>query len=165
MKRSKLGFCLLLLIGWFSLRQEAYCQHEGANKQLVSRYFDVIINQQKPELLGEVFSQDYVYKSLEDGSEIKGIKQLYDFLPYFFKAFPDIHYTIDQIIAEGDKVVVQATARGTQKGDFWGYPASNNKISVTEVFFYTVKGGKITENRRLLDLLHLGQQLKVKKPD
>ena len=165
MKRSKLGFGLLLLIGWFSLRQEAYCQNVEANKQLVSRYFDVIINQQKPELLGEVFSEDFFYKSLEDGSEIKGIKQLYDFLPYFFKAFPDIHYTIDQIIAEGDKVVVQATARGTHKAEFFGYPVSNNKIHVTEVFFYTVKAGKITESKRLLDLLHLWEQLKIKKAD
>lgn len=165
MKRSKLGFALLLLIALFSLEQETYGQNENANKQLVSRYFDVIINQQKPELLGEVFSNDYLFKSLENGSETKGIKQLYDFLPYFFKAVPDVHYTIDQIVAEGDKVVVQATVRGTQKGEFWGYPASNNKISVSEVFFFTVKGGKITENKRLLDLLHLGEQLKVKKAD
>ncbi len=158
----KITVLLVFMLQLF-LNQTVFCQHEVANKKLVQRYFAEVVNQQKIDLLKDIFSENYFFKSLEDGSENRGIKQLYDFLPYFFKAFPDINYTVDQIVAEGDKVVVQTTARGTQKGDFAEYPASNNKINVTEIFFFTIKDGKISESRRLLDLLHFGKQLKGEK--
>jgi steroid delta-isomerase-like uncharacterized protein len=161
--KNKLSGFILLTFTLVGVYDKAYSQNEKDNKLLVSKYFEVVINQQKPELLKNIFSEDYVNISIENGKKTRGIKQLYDFLPYLFKAFPDINYTIDQIVAEGDKVVVQATVRGTQKGEFWGYPISNNKINVTEVFFYTVKGGKIVENKRLLDLFQLGKQLKGDK--
>lgn len=133
-------------------------EEEVANKAMVRRYFEEIVNQQKPELVREVVAEDYFFHSLEDGSE-GGIRELEEFLPYFFKAFPDIHYTIDQMVAEGDQVVVQVTAQWTQKGEFWGYPPSNNKLNISEVFFYTLKDGKIIGNRRLADLYHLDKQL------
>jgi len=140
-----------------------FAQTPESNKVVVRRYFEEIINKQKPELLTEVFSQDYFFHSLEDGYENRGIKQLQDFLPYFFKAFPDLHYTIHQIVAEADKVVVHVTASGTQKGEFWGYPAANNKIKISEVFFFTLNDNKIIENRRLADMFNLDKQLAGKK--
>lgn len=133
------------------------------NKIVVRRYFEEIINKQTPELLTEIFSPDYFFHSLEDGFQKRVIKQLQDFLPYFFTALPDIHSSIDQIVAEKDKVVIQATATGTQKGEFWGNPASNNKIKGSEVFFFTLKDNKIIENRRMVDLFHLDKQLVGKK--
>lgn len=101
-----------------------------------------------------------MFHNLENGKEHRGLTGLEAFLPYLFKAFPDLHYTIDQMVAEGDKVVVQVTARGTYKGEFWGYPASNNKIKLSEVFFYTLRDGKIIKNRRLIEMATLDKQLK-----
>jgi steroid delta-isomerase-like uncharacterized protein len=137
----------------------AFSQNPSSNKMVVRKYFEEIINKQKPELLLEVFSKDYLFLSLEDGYSERGIEQLQKFLPLLFKAFPDIHYTIDQLIAEDNKVVVQTTTNGTQKGAFWSYPASNNKIKISEVFFFTLLDHKIIENRRLIDLFHLDKQL------
>ncbi len=154
---------MFLIVYFLCLNISSFSQNLSSNKQVVKRYFEEVVNKQKVELLREIYSEDYFFHSLEDGSEGKGIKGLEDFLPYFFKAFPDIHYTIDQIIAEGDKVVVQATVTGTHKGEFWGYPPSNNKIKLSEVFFYTLKDNKIIENRRLIDLFHLHKQLTGKK--
>jgi steroid delta-isomerase-like uncharacterized protein len=158
MKRRILNLAFLIIC-FLCFCISTFSQTPSKNKMVVTRYFEEIINKQRPELLTEVFSQDYFFHSLEDGSENRGIKQLQDFLPYFFKAFPDIHYSIDQIIAEKDNVVVQATVTGTQKGEFWSYPTSNNKIKVSEVFFFTLKDNKIIENRRMIDLFHLDKQL------
>ena len=62
-------------------------------------------------------------------------------LPYFFKAFPDFPVTIEQIISEGDNVVLQATATGTQMSDFANYSVSNpnNKFNISEVWFFKSK--------------------------
>jgi len=63
-------------------------------------------------------------------------------------------------VAEGDQVVVQCTGTGTQKADFFSWPASNNKIHFSEIFFYTLKDGKIVANSRLLDLFTVDKQLR-----
>jgi len=153
--RINVLFTALLLL---SLVLPAYAQpsslnpEETANQAIIERYFEEVINEQKTELVPEIYAEDYLFHSLEDGTEGRGIEGLEEFLPYFFQALPDIHYTIDRMVTEGNQVVVQATARGTHRGEFWGYPPSNNKIQVSEVFFYTLKDGKITENRRLIDL-------------
>jgi len=148
-----------ILILSAALSHFSYGQDEASNKAVVQRYFEEVINQQQPHLLEEIYAEDYYFLSLEDGREGRGLKGFKEFLPYFFKAFPDIHYTVDQLVAEGDKVVAQVTARGTHRGEFWGYPPSHNRVEVTEVFFYKFRGGKVIENRRLIDLHKLYQQL------
>lgn len=127
MMKSVLLLAATIFVG-IALSVDAYCQKRteadelSKNKAVVRRYFEEIVKKQRPELLSEIYAEDYFFHSLENGREGRGLKGLEDFLPYFFKAFPDIHYTIDQMVAEGDKVVVQVTARGTQREEFWGYP-------------------------------------------
>lgn len=154
---------LFILLNYSLFCSNAFCQNEQINKQVVYRYFDEVVNKQKIELLNEIYAQDYLYKSLANGYERRGIKPHYDFLVYLFKAFPDIHFSVDQIVVEGDKIAVQTTAKGTHKAEFIGYAASNNKISVTEIFFYTVKDGIIIESKNLLDEFNLIKQLKGEK--
>jgi steroid delta-isomerase-like uncharacterized protein len=154
----------VLICIFFSV--EVYCQNDidyqklADNKAVVTRYFEEVVNKQKPELLREIYAEDYLFHNLENGNEGLGLEGIEAFLPYFFKAFPDIHFTIDQLIAEGDKVVAQVTVRGTHKDEFWGYSTSNNTIKISEVFFYTLRDGKIIENRRLTDMFSLDKQLK-----
>ena len=138
--KKRLEKITFLIVYFLCLNSSGFSQNISGNKQVVTRYFEEVVNKQRIELLREIYSDDYFFHSLEDGSEAKGIKGLEDFLPYFFKAFPDIHYTIDQIIAEGDKVVVQVTVTGTHKGEFWGHQPSNNKIKISEVFFLHLEG-------------------------
>lgn len=159
MKKIVLKITLFVTLSGCFLCQAA-AQETQKNKEVVKRYFEEVVNQQRPEILREIVAEDYFFKSLESGNEGRGIEGLEKFLPYFFKAFPDIHYTIDQLIAEGDQVVVQVTVTGTHKGEFWGYPPLNNQIKISEVFFYTLEDGKIIKSSRLVDLFHLFQQLK-----
>jgi steroid delta-isomerase-like uncharacterized protein len=155
---SKLHLILFLCV---TLAHISYGQEEVSNKAVVQCYFEEVINKQQPHLLEEIYAEDYYFLSLESGSEGRGLKEFKEFLPYLFKAFPDIHYTIDQLVAEGDEVVAQVTVRGTHQDEYWGYPPSNNRIEVTEVFFYKFRDGKIIENRRLINLHKLYQQLSM----
>jgi steroid delta-isomerase-like uncharacterized protein len=79
----------------------------------------------------------------------------------FFAAFPDLKYSIVNMIAEGDKVVVQSVASGTHKGEFQGIPPTGKQIKVAAVGIYRIAGGKFVENGGLVDGLGMMQQLGV----
>jgi predicted ester cyclase len=81
------------------------------------------------------------------------------FLGGFLNAFPDATFTIDDMIAEGDQVVTKKTFTGTQQGDFFGVPASGNKVTVQFVDIMRVREGWITEHWLCMDQLTLMQQL------
>ena len=74
-------------------------------------------------------------------------------------AFPDWTETIEDIIAEGDKVVTRFTSRGTHKGKFMGVPPTGKKVKITEVAVFRIADGKITEQWGFPDLQGLRQQL------
>jgi steroid delta-isomerase-like uncharacterized protein len=80
------------------------------------------------------------------------------------KALPDIHYTIEDMVAEGDKVAVRYVMTATHKGEFMGIPATGKKIKLTQAFFYRFKDGKEVEALAYMDNLSLFQQLGVKPP-
>jgi steroid delta-isomerase-like uncharacterized protein len=73
--------------------------------------------------------------------------------------FPDIQWTLEELIAEGDKVAARFTMRGTHKGTFFGVPPSGRKIEVKAMNFYRMNDGKIVEEHGQPDLLGLLQQI------
>lgn len=81
------------------------------------------------------------------------------FLTMFRGAFPDLKYTLEDVIAEGDRVVQRATARGTMKGDFLGMPATGKSATWGEIHIVRVKDGKIVEHWASVDQLGMLQQL------
>ena len=81
------------------------------------------------------------------------------FLPALFTAFPDVHYTVEDLIAEGDKVVSRFAARGTHQGEFMGVPATGKVVTLTGIYITRVAGGKVVEDWRAVDDLGLLQQL------
>lgn len=76
-------------------------------------------------------------------------------------AFPDVNYSIDDILAEGDKTVIRFTMQATHKGTFMGIPATGKQIVVKGVEINKIKGGKIVETWDFLDSLGMMQQLGV----
>jgi steroid delta-isomerase-like uncharacterized protein len=74
-------------------------------------------------------------------------------------SFPDWHEHIDDMIAEGDKVVVRFTSRGTHKGEFQGIPATGKQVNISEVAIYRLAEGKIVEQWGFPDIMGLLQQL------
>ncbi|MEI7433682.1 MAG: ester cyclase [Methanomicrobiales archaeon] len=76
-------------------------------------------------------------------------------------AFHDLHVTIDDIMADGDKVTARFTARGIHKGEFMGLPPTGKAISMTGIEIFRVKEGKIAELWGEVNLMGLMQQLGI----
>ena len=86
----------------------------------------------------------------------EGVKQ---FIAAPRRAFPDFQTTIDDILAQGDKVVVRFTARGTHRGKFQGVAPTGKQVTWAGINIYQITGGKIAETWQLGDALGLMQQL------
>ncbi len=83
------------------------------------------------------------------------------FASAFYSAFPDLNHTIDDTIADGDKVVVCFTLRGTHTGNFMGIPATGKSITVGAIVLFHIVNGKVAELRAQFDQMGMMQQLGV----
>jgi steroid delta-isomerase-like uncharacterized protein len=151
-----LGFILLL-----SLSSAAKTNPLEANKAVARKLFEVALNQDNWDVYNEIHSKDFVAHAgkrsatlAEDLQSAQGWRQ----------AFPDGKYTIDQIIAEGDMVMVRWTGRGTNTGEGNGLPATGKPIEVTGITVLHIVGGKIVEEWNENDMLGLMRQLGLAPP-
>jgi steroid delta-isomerase-like uncharacterized protein len=76
-------------------------------------------------------------------------------------SFPDLHFTIEDMVAEGDKVVYRYSLRGTHQNDFMGIAATGRQVNVTGIHIYRVDDGKLQEEWENWDMLGLMRQLGV----
>jgi steroid delta-isomerase-like uncharacterized protein len=88
----------------------------------------------------------------------EGLKQV---ISAFRTVFPDIHWVIEEMVAEGDKVFSRFTWHGTHRGEFLGIPATGRQISVKGMVVDHVVAGKMAESRLLMDGLSMMSQLCV----
>src|ERR1700736_143286 len=126
------------------------------NKAVVRRFVEEVINKHNLARIDELFTPDYVNHApgLPPGREAE--KQLNS---ASFAAFPDARVTIEDLVAEGDKVVARVSYRGTHTGDFMGIPPTGKQFIVTGAGVFRVADGKIAEQWSNLDMLSLMQQL------
>jgi steroid delta-isomerase-like uncharacterized protein len=92
--------------------------------------------------------------------DLKDFKQMES---EWYDAFPDLHVTIDDMVAEGDKVAFRSTWTGTHKGEFMGVPPTNKKVTVSGIVIDRFAGGKIVEDHGQFDDLDLMRQLGLKE--
>ncbi len=122
------------------------------NKTIVRRYIDEGLNQENLVLFDELLATDFANHSPRLG--IMGREATVQDFAQIFKAFPDRHSTIEDIIAEGDKVFVRTTAQGTHQGKVPGIPIDPTGKQITwtvwEVFRFT--GGRIVERWGIHDM-------------
>ena len=78
----------------------------------------------------------------------------------FAAAFGDVHYRIDDLIAEGDRVVLRVETSGTHRAEFVGIPATGRRVTLTGIVIYRIAGGRIAESWAELDFGRLIRQLK-----
>jgi steroid delta-isomerase-like uncharacterized protein len=86
----------------------------------------------------------------------QALKQVWAIL---FRAFPDLHLTVEDVIAEGDKIVTRNTVTGTQNGEFMGRPPSGKSVSYNEIFIFRFAGGRVAETWGVVDSLAVMRQL------
>jgi predicted ester cyclase len=85
------------------------------------------------------------------------LKQLKQYAHTFFAAFPDINITVDDMVAEGNKVAVLVTWRMTHTGEFMGVPPTGKKIEMTNANIFRIAKGRIVEGWNVMDMLFLQQ--------
>ena len=129
------------------------------NKALVRRIFEEGLNQNKPGVFDELIAPSYVNHDLPapaPGPE--GFKMV---IGMFLAAFPDMRVTIEDELAEGNKVMTRGYFTGTHKGDFQGIPPTGKQIKVKYIDIWLVENDKLVENWVRLDELGMLQQLGV----
>lgn len=129
------------------------------NKNLIRRYFEEAWNQGGLDVLDEIVAQGYVNHDPFVPGLPAGPDGLKPIMAGFRAAFPDLHYTIEDLVAEGDKVVTRWTMRATHTGEFMGMPATGKQVMVGGMQIERIVEGQITEHWRKSDDLGLMQQL------
>jgi steroid delta-isomerase-like uncharacterized protein len=130
------------------------------NKAMLRRFFLELFNEGDLAVADEIVSADYVNHDAMPG-EAPGREGLKQYVQYVRSAFPDGHFTIDDQIAENDKVVTRFTTTGTHQGEFMGIPATGRSVEITAINIHRIVDGQIREAWLNIDRLGLMQQLGV----
>jgi steroid delta-isomerase-like uncharacterized protein len=132
------------------------------NKQLVRRIFEGGLNRGEVDAIAALTADDFFDHDIHVETGVAGgPEDMRVALDMIRAGFPDIHVTIEDIIAEGDRVVVRNTWRGTHLGEFNGIPATGNKVEISGIVIWRIENGLITERWATIDTLSLLRQLGV----
>ena len=115
-----------------------------ANKAVVRKVLEEVWNGKKHDRIDEFYATDFV--NVDPSSpEVKNLEQFKQYIAELNAGFPDQQVTIDDLVAEGDKVVKQWSAKATHTGDFMGIPPTNKKTSMSGITIYRIVDGKVKE--------------------
>ena len=131
-----------------------------SNKLLAQRVWEEVWHQGQLSRIDDLFTTDFVRHD-PGGRELQGTEQNRQFIGSLRAAFPDVHYTVEDQIAEGDKVVVRYRFRGTHLAAFQGMPPTGKQVTYTGILIYRIGDGKIAEQWTEFDLLGFLRQLGV----
>jgi predicted ester cyclase len=140
---------------------KARAEIEEQNTELMKQYYVELDDTDIGELgefVAKFVSPDFVLH-LPGGVDIIGTEALKEYYVGTSEAFPDAVHTIDDVIAEGDKIAFRATTRGIHRGEFMGIPPTGNDVTITFDGFCQIRDGKIVEWWSEWDALGLMTQL------
>ena len=131
------------------------------NKAAARRLQEESFGGGKPELVDELLDPDFVrYDPYIEAGEVRGTQTVKDNIVWFRNAFPDLTCTVEEQVAEGDKVVSRWTLRGTHQGQFFGVAPAGNQVEFTGIQIDRFdESGKIVEERADFDLLGVIRQV------
>jgi len=129
-----------------------------ANKVRVRSWYEEVFNKKKLAAIDAFFAPNVIDHSLPSGAPggIEGPRQN---ISMFLGAFPDLHLTLEDIIAEGDKMVTRWTMRGTHQGASLGMPPTGKQFTMPGIGIFRLDGGKVAELWVIYDQLGMLQQL------
>jgi steroid delta-isomerase-like uncharacterized protein len=130
------------------------------HKAIVRASFEVIFNRHQVERAGEFYAPDYLDHAAGPGQApgLDGAKQKWT---AYIAGVPDMRATVQDLVAEADKVAAVWTVEGTHQGDLLGVPATGKHFRFVGISIYRLDGGKIAEQLEQWDKLDLLQQLGV----
>jgi steroid delta-isomerase-like uncharacterized protein len=125
------------------------------NKTLACRSWELVDN---PDILEEVYAPDLVWH--EPDQDVRGYEEARQFVSMYKTAFPDLNVTVEDTIAEGDRVVTRYTLRGTHKGEIEEFgPPTGRHLELEGITIHHIEDGKIVEEWERYDNLGILQQL------
>jgi steroid delta-isomerase-like uncharacterized protein len=131
-----------------------------SNKELVRQFVDAFWSRGDLDAVERHMASGVIIHSPDVGN-VEGLKS---FNRVLRTAFPDWHSTVEELIAEGDRVAERWLGHGTHQGVFQGVPPTGKRVEVPGVVFYRIQGGAIVEFRGSFDGLRLLQQLGASPP-
>ena len=130
------------------------------NKDLARRYLEEVWDKGNVDLIDELFSTDFVrHGPPAVEGEVRGPEGFKGLVSTYHAGFPDFRVTIDEMIAEGDRVVSRWTVRGTHQGELLGNAPTGNQVTFSGYLFDRISGGKIEEEWVDYDTLHVMQEI------
>lgn len=131
------------------------------NKALTRFFYDEIVNQKKRELIDEWVSEDFVEHEVFPGLPARGPRALKASFDMFTAVLTDLRITPDELIGEGDKVVMRGTMSGIHSGEFMGIPPTNKSFKVNVIDVIEYRDGKATAHWGVTDLAAMMKDLGI----
>ncbi|CVL00350.1 uncharacterized protein FMAN_09829 [Fusarium mangiferae] len=129
-----------------------------SHSQSIHRFVE-FINSADAVIGNEVIHESAEFHVPFDSNPLKGVSGYLDMLGMMRAAFPDIQWSVEQIITEGDTVVLRSKTRGTQTGPFMGFPPSGKRFEIVGMNLFTFSEGKIVKEQGLPDLFGILVQI------
>ncbi len=126
------------------------------NRSLVKRWFEEVWNQRLAATVNELFSPTGI--GYMEGAKVVGPAEFIQARDMLLNAFPDIRVTVNQVVAEGDSVVVRWSAAGTHLGDSLGFRATSTAVTFNGMTWLRLVNGQIVEG---WDAWNQGQLLEI----
>ncbi len=162
-RRSLVVFIFLISIVLFTFGCKQNAENENAkleaNKAVVMRAWEECFNQGKTDVVKEVFDESYVESSPYESYEPHGTQRVLEADAWMKSVFGELHFEVEQMIAEGDYVFSRAMATGVHIGEFAGIEATCYPVRFAVVVVSKVKDGKIVEDWSFVDTMEILKQI------
>ena len=129
------------------------------NRALIQRFVEEVFNHGNLDVVDDIYAPVYVGHTVGLPDQTPGPEGVKAFVGLYRSAFPDLHTTIEDIVAEGDKVAYRWTAVGTHRGELLGVAPSNNRVELTGITIERIEGSKIVETYNNFDQLGMMRQI------
>jgi steroid delta-isomerase-like uncharacterized protein len=119
-----------------------------------------IVSQRNPDLLEEVYAANIVWH--EPDQDVQGLEEAKQFYSVYLSAFPDLHVTVEDVMAEGDKAVTRWTIRGTHQGEIEEFgPPTGKQVEINGITIHRIEGSNIVEEWERYDNLSVMRLLRL----
>jgi steroid delta-isomerase-like uncharacterized protein len=130
-----------------------------ANKAFVREFYTQVWNEHRADAAATYYAAAYTDHNVSVPDQPGGVEGAHAVFSTFLAAFPDVRFTLDLQVAEGNLVATRWTATGTNSGSLMGMPPTGRQVTVTGIDIFRVEGGKIVERWGSFDLAGMMQQL------
>jgi steroid delta-isomerase-like uncharacterized protein len=138
------------------------------NKRIVRRFFEELWNERRFDDADELFAPECVTYQLTSGAETAAVPRnaeaVKEHVREWLKGFPDLQFTIKQMLAEGEYVMTSATMHGTHTGNWLGIPATGKSVDIKMTVTHRIHEQKIVADWVLVEALGFFQQLGLVPP-